>query len=526
MSSDSGKAAAYLLMGMLFGVGGYLYGLALYRIYKLIQYTPTSKSVAAAPGLCEVAGQAQPDGELQTAPFARKPCVFYRTNIYQWSGSGKHRRRELAACLKGRNRFYLQDESGRIAIEPPTDKLDVNMLNAGWNLLAKHRESPQDYLKIDVKDSSAGRGGLQALFGARNLWSYYSNPGLKDSNEEFLAKRTVYLQVAMILFIVILFWFTVRDEFLVLGLIAILVITYLVLLALSRLLKPHIGNKETAKEPVPPQPHDKVRKFLATNYPSLAGYHDRVDVEETYIEPGDSIYVLGTAKAADGDPDGISVRYSPDNGIFCISDGSEKDARKKAGWGAYLWGLGGPILFGICAVLLFKEYVKGGLGDTLAAFVLPLVLLMYAVFVLINLLEIYNGTVRLRQNIDKASANIDALYQMRHELVPQLAEVVQAASRHEKNLQKELAGLRAARMEEAGKRLLAVAENYPVLQADQNFLLLQNQLAEIQEKLAGSQAYLVDATTLYNRRVQSFPYFLFTPIMGLQSMPMPSFSPD
>jgi LemA protein len=95
---------------------------------------------------------------------------------------------------------------------------------------------------------------------------------------------------------------------------------------------------------------------------------------------------------------------------------------------------------------------------------------------------------------------------------------------HEKKLQTEVASLRAVQMDDAaGKTILAIAENYPSLQADQNFLLLQKQLAEIQEKLAGSQSYLVDATTLYNQRVQSFPYFLFTPMVGLRALPMPSF---
>jgi len=495
--SSKGEDAAYLFVGMLIGIGSYFYGLALYRIYKLIQYTPTSKSVSAAPGICEVTGIAQPDGELQTAPFAKKACVFFKTNIYKWSGSGKHRSRSLAKCLEGHNRFYLQDDSGRIAINPPQEIDSGSILKTGLGMASKRRPIPQNYLEMDVSESSNGI----------------------THKSGFNAKTMLAVIAAMIVAPILAIMALGSGDsvcitaFLIGGLIAAIIVW---------------RNKDwfkskPKKTQAEAKPIGAVKEFLRESYPSLANYGDRIDVEETYIEPGDQIYVLGTATAAEGDPDAISVGLSPDNDIFCISDGSEKEARGKAGWNAYLFGLGGPLLFGACAVMLFQAYVKGDFGNWLTDLVPPIMVLMYAGFLLMNILELYNGTIRLRQNIDRANANVNALYQMRYELVPKLIEVVQAAARHERGLQERLAQMRAMQIEQAGKTLVAVAENYPVLQANQNFLTLQKQLADIQEKIAGSQAYLVDATTLYNERVQSFPYFLFAPMMGLKTLAMPQF---
>ena len=488
MSSSSGKAAAYLFMGMLFGIGSYLYGLALYRLYKLIQYTPTSKAVSAAPGICEVAGTARPQGELQTAPFTKKICVYFRTNIYKWSGSGKHRSRSLAKSFQGHNRFYIQDDSGQIAIDPPGDDKGGSVLWAGWNMVSKHKASPQNYLKLDV---SASTGAM-------------ASGGFNTKTTLMVIAAMIVLPLLALVFMGIGFLW---------GLLIGVPLLLVALWVMSR------GKNNAPSTP----PTNKVREFLRSAYPSLANYGDRIDVEETYIEPGDPIYILGTAKAVEGDPDAISVGFTSDNGIFCISDGSEKEARGKAGWNAYLFGLGGPLLFAGCALMLFQAYVKGDFGNWLTGLILPAVILMYGVFLLINLLELYNGTIRLRQNIERAKANVDALYVMRHELIPQLQEVVRGYIEHEKTVQELSVKIRVAAEDQNPASLAMVAENYPELKANENFLLLQKQLETIAERLAGSQSYVVDATTLYNARVQSFPYFLFTPLVGLHSMPMPQF---
>ncbi len=283
------------------------------------------------------------------------------------------------------------------------------------------------------------------------------------------------------------------------------------------------GQKpKPAAEPAPDSDKGRMRALLQAEYPSLVDYGDRIDVEETYIEPGDPIYVLGTAKAGrEGDPDSVFVGYDQTDHIFCISDGSEKEALKKTGSGAYLYSLLGPLVFAICGVMFFGMML-GGVDNPTSGLILIIGMLMYAGFVLTNFFELYNGTIRLRQNIERAKANVDALMQMRHELVPNLVEVVSAAAKYEKKLQTEVANLRAMQLDDAGKSVIALAESYPALQANKNFITLQMQLAEIQEKLAGSQSYVVDATTLYNTRVQSFPYFLFTSFIGLRPLPMPA----
>ncbi len=444
-----------LIIGALAGLGAYFYGLALYHIYNLIKYTPTSKAVSAAPGITEVCGKAKPFGELKTSPYNQKSCVFFETAIYKWHGSGKNRSRSMVRHFWSKDPFYLEDDTGAITIQSPLEAGSKSTVNGIANLLAHHKMTPQNYLKRDINASAVPSTG--SIFGA-----------------------------------------------------------------ISNVIAMVTGGKKTAApEPPPESTQGKLRAFLRAEYPDLLDYGDRVDVEETYIEPGDSIYVLGTAavqQAGEGSSqDSIMVGYDPSDGVFVISDGSEKDARGATEWGTILAGLGGPLLFGFCTWAFFA-YFKWIVLDLVGL----LVLLMYAGLLLVNLLELYNGTIRLRQNIEKAKANLDALYQMRHDLVPNLVLVVETAAKREKSLQTEIANLRAMQLEEADKTVVALAENYPILQSNQNFITLQKQLAEIQEKLAGSQSYVVDATTLYNQRVQSFPYFLMAPMMGLKPMPMPA----
>ncbi|MFH1094865.1 MAG: LemA family protein [Candidatus Micrarchaeota archaeon] len=435
-----------LLIFALGGLGVYYHGLNLYRIYSLIQYTPTSKAVSLAPGISEAQGPAQPHDRLKTAPYGLKPCVFYWTRIYKWSGYGKHRRRDLVKVLKSNDCFDIVDETGAITIRPS-------------KIPGGHGEWEGDiYLKRDV-------------------------------NARVVPSRNSLFGV------------------------------------MGRIMAILMG-REPPKPPEPKSGSDKgrMRAMLASYCPDLLEYRDQVDVEETYIEPGDLIYVLGTARPKEAqNPDDLEIAYEPTNKIFCVSDGSEKNTKRSALLNAFLLGFIGPIIFAVC-IMLMARICAAGLSQIVDSLLAGLVVLLYTWFAATNLFELYNGTVRLRQNIEKAKANADALYDMRHNLLPKLVDVARSASKYEKGLQDELVRLRGVESEDALKRLMALSEDYPKLKASKNFLFLQKRLETVQERLAGSQAYLVDATTLYNARVQSFPYFLFTPLVGLRAMPMPDFS--
>ena len=132
----------------------------------------------------------------------------------------------------------------------------------------------------------------------------------------------------------------------------------------------------------------------------------------------------------------------------------------------------------------------------------------------------YNLFIRDRNLIKEAWSGIDVQLKRRHNLVPNLVESVKGYSQHEKNLLEEITRKRseAARVETIKekapvesdlsgvlKNLFIVAENYPDLKANQNFLDLQNQLVEIEDQLQYARRYYNGAVRNYNIRVESFP---------------------
>ena len=104
---------------MLFaGIGTYIYGLGQYSLKRMIEYTPTSKAVAVAPGIAELKGIARQFGGTYISPYGKKECVYYHTELHKWSGSGKHRHRYLVGHWESERPFCLEDDTGSVLIKP------------------------------------------------------------------------------------------------------------------------------------------------------------------------------------------------------------------------------------------------------------------------------------------------------------------------------------------------------------------------------------------------------------------------
>lgn len=144
---------------------------------------------------------------------------------------------------------------------------------------------------------------------------------------------------------------------------------------------------------------------------------------------------------------------------------------------------------------------------------------------------IYNRLVALRQNCKNAFADIDVQLKQRFDLIPNLVETVKGYAAHEKNLFEEVTKLRAKisdadtpadrlNAEKAlGKAMInvmAVAENYPELKADQNFQQLMAELADIENKLAAARRFYNNATSEYNTAVEQFPANLVAKHFGFE----------
>ncbi len=165
---------------------------------------------------------------------------------------------------------------------------------------------------------------------------------------------------------------------------------------------------------------------------------------------------------------------------------------------------------------------------------LIIILVVVAILVL-WVIGIYNNLVRLRNNREQAFANIDVQLKQRYDLIPQLVAVVKGYAAHEKGVLESVTNARAAAMsatsindkiqaENALSNALAnlkvAVEAYPDLKANTNFLQLQTEIGDIENKLAAVRRFFNSATRELNNAVQTFPGNLLAGIFGFHKEPM------
>ena len=158
-------------------------------------------------------------------------------------------------------------------------------------------------------------------------------------------------------------------------------------------------------------------------------------------------------------------------------------------------------------------------------------IVLIVIVVLIGLLFVmaYNRLVQLRQHVNEAFADIDVQLKQRSDLVPNLVETVKGYAAHERGTLDEVTQARAAaasagNMEQRAQaetaltgalgRLMAVAESYPDLKANQNFLQLQGELGDLENKIAAARRFFNNAVGEYNASIQRFPAVLIAGAAG------------
>jgi LemA protein len=149
-----------------------------------------------------------------------------------------------------------------------------------------------------------------------------------------------------------------------------------------------------------------------------------------------------------------------------------------------------------------------------------LIVIAIILIIVIWVVSLYNGLVRLRNRRQNAFADIDVQLRQRHDLVPQLVETVKGYATHERELLTRITEARSAAIAATGindkiqaeqqlttalQGLKVQVEAYPDLKANQNFLQLQEELSDIENKLAAARRFFNGATTEYNNAVESFP---------------------
>ncbi|MFO7807313.1 MAG: LemA family protein [Candidatus Moraniibacteriota bacterium] len=150
---------------------------------------------------------------------------------------------------------------------------------------------------------------------------------------------------------------------------------------------------------------------------------------------------------------------------------------------------------------------------------------------LVWLIFIYNGLVRLKNRVEEAWSDIDVQLKRRYDLIPNLINTVKGYAKHERETLEKVTEMRAKAMSakdtkeqaeaenalsETLKSLFAVSENYPDLKANQNFLELQRELSDTENKIQASRRFYNGNVRDFNTKIQTFPNNIVSGILGFK----------
>ena len=166
---------------------------------------------------------------------------------------------------------------------------------------------------------------------------------------------------------------------------------------------------------------------------------------------------------------------------------------------------------------------------------IAIIILVVVVLLVIWGVSLYNNLVKLKNNRENAFANIDVQLKQRHDLVPQLVSIVKGYATHEREVLQRVTEARTAAMGATGINDKINAENaltsalaglkvsleaYPDLKANQNFMHLQTELSDLENKLAAARRFFNSTTRELNNAVETFPSNIFAKMFKFGKEPM------
>lgn len=167
--------------------------------------------------------------------------------------------------------------------------------------------------------------------------------------------------------------------------------------------------------------------------------------------------------------------------------------------------------------------------------ILFLVIIGVVAVVVLAIIGMYNSLIRARNRVDEAWSDIDVQLKRRYDLIPNLVEMVKGYARHEKEtLERVVAARNAAMQAEKGgdakkqaeaenmlsatlKSIFALAESYPDLKANQNFLELQKELADTENKIQAARRFYNGNVRDLNTKIQVFPTNIMAGMLGFKA---------
>ena len=164
------------------------------------------------------------------------------------------------------------------------------------------------------------------------------------------------------------------------------------------------------------------------------------------------------------------------------------------------------------------------------------ILLMFGIVsIMVYVVGIYNTLVRLANNIDKAWSNIDVILKQRHDELPKLVKVCNSYMSHERETLESVTNARSVygrstsvdakakaenQLTRALGRLFAVAEQYPDLKANQEFLNVQQRISALENTIADRREFYNDSVNLYNIRIEQIPAVWVAQQIGYRAKPL------
>ena len=159
------------------------------------------------------------------------------------------------------------------------------------------------------------------------------------------------------------------------------------------------------------------------------------------------------------------------------------------------------------------------------------IILGIIILIAVIVIAMYNKLVKARLNVKNSWSQVEVQLQNRFDLIPNLTEIVREYAKHESGVFEKIAKLRTSwadttatdeklkigtKAEDTLKAIMAVAEGYPELKANENYIMLQNSLSDTESKLAYARQFYNDSVTIYNTKIALFPFNIIAKLFGFE----------
>ncbi|WP_419191797.1 LemA family protein [Engelhardtia mirabilis] len=267
---------------------------------------------------------------------------------------------------------------------------------------------------------------------------------------------------------------------------------------------------------------------------SVSGSIGRRTFREQALPLHHEVYVIGQSRLRE-DAVAPEIAAGGEVGLFRIATGGEEQVRGRLGWSVFGIGLLVFLLGGVSGVALGMAFMgQDAQHRSSAPLTIPIVAGALSGLFWLGASwawAIRNGLIDLRERVRQARSLVEVELQRRADLIPRLVAVVEASAGHEREVQTELAAMRAqaaATVEgEAGTdpralapRLQIVGERYPELKAAQAFSDLHRRLVGTEDRIARARSYVNAIGASYDDRLEQVPDTFMAKLLGLRSFPL------